>query len=66
MGDVLPAAVRPANLQGVRPERGCHYVDNGPHPGMAADLGGVVEHAEAGKDYFKNYSTFFFKGFLFF
>lgn len=47
MGDVLAAAVRPANLQRVRSEGGRHDVHNGTHSRMAADLGGVVEHAKA-------------------
>jgi len=47
MCDILAAAVRPANLQGVRPKSGRHDVHNGTHARMAADLRRIVEHPEA-------------------
>jgi len=59
--DVLAAAVRPANLQGVRPESGRHDVHNGTHTRMAANLGGIVEHPKAvGKIYRKEICGYIF------
>jgi len=59
--DVLAAAVRPANLQGVRPESGRHDVHNGTHTRMAANLRGIVEHPKAvGKIYRKEICGYIF------
>lgn len=47
MCDVLAAAVRPANLQCIRPESRRHDVHYGAHARMTTDLGRVMEHAKA-------------------